>query len=222
MSNRLLTQSVGDALVLALREQILSEHLVAGQRITEAQVASDYDVARQTAKTAIERLVAEGLLERTAHRSAQVPTLSIARVRHLYAARRFYESHCYGMLAEQRNLPSPAVAAHEDFTRSAAQADLVRLVEADVRLHRELIGALANPYIDRAHSLLINETRLCLAQVQHRHLLDPTIIAEEHSLILHAIRTGNPDHARRYGTEHLTNAETRLVDYLASNLPENS
>ncbi|WP_235581831.1 FCD domain-containing protein [Rhodococcus sp. Leaf278] len=119
------------------------------------------------------------------------------------------------MLAEERNLPATAIAAHEDFTRSTARADLVSLIEADVRLHRELIGALANPYIGSAHSLLINETRLCLAQIQHRHLLDPTIINEEHSRILHAIQTGNPAQARQYGTDHLVNAEIRLVEHLA-------
>jgi DNA-binding GntR family transcriptional regulator len=83
-------------------------------------VASDYQVARQTAKAAIEHLVTEGLLQRTAHRSARVPILDIDEVRDLYFARRFIESRAYDLLARQRRLSDPVLAAHKAFHEAAA------------------------------------------------------------------------------------------------------
>ncbi|MDH6198676.1 DNA-binding GntR family transcriptional regulator [Mycobacterium frederiksbergense] len=214
MPIELSTQSVGEALIASLRERILTEDIPAGRPVTEALVASDYGVARQTAKAAIEHLVAEGLLKRTAHRSARVPVLDIEQVQDLYYARRFFESHTYDLLARKRQL-SPAVRkAHEAFQRAAGGDDLVTVVEADVRLHTELVRSLGSPHLERAHRLVINEMRLCLAQVQSHHLLDPEVIHREHGGILAAITDGDGELAARLGDQHLEHAERRLLDHL--------
>ncbi|MDV3125447.1 GntR family transcriptional regulator [Mycobacterium sp. 21AC1] len=220
MPIELSTQSVGEALVASLRERILTEDISAGVPVTEAAVASDYGVARQTAKAAIEHLVAEGLLKRTAHRSARVPVLDIGHVQDLYYARRFFESRAYELLARKRELPQAVREAHEAFHRAAGSEDLVTVVEADVRLHTELVRGLASPHLERAHQLLINEMRLCLAQVQSRHLLDPEIIHREHAGILAAITDGDGQRAARLGDEHLEHAEQRLLEHLNGSAPD--
>ncbi|SEP85291.1 GntR family transcriptional regulator [Mycolicibacterium nivoides] len=216
MPFELSTRSVGEALVVSLRERILTEDIPAGRPVTEALVASDYGVARQTAKAAIEHLVAEGLLKRTAHRSARVPILDIAEVQDLYFARRFIESQAYGLLARQRTYSDAARQAHEAFRSAVVGEDLVTVVEADIRLHTELVHSLGSPHLDRAHRLVVNEMRLCLAQVQSHHLLDPAVIHEEHSGILTAIAEGDHDLALQLGDQHLANAEQRLLEHLGN------
>jgi len=214
MSIKLDTQTVGDALVNSLRERILTEEIPPGRALTEASLAEEYAVARQTAKAAIERLVTEGLLERAPHRSARVPVLDVEQVRDLYFARRFIESQAYGQLARERNVPTAASAAHAAFGKAAAAHDLVAVVDADVRLHAALVAALGSARVSRSHWLLLNEVRLCLAQVQKRHLLDPLAIDREHADILQAIHDGGVEDAIRLGNKHLDRAEAQLVAHL--------
>src|SRR5690606_39487973 len=109
MTIRLATQSVGEALVASLRERILTEDIPAGVPVTEASVVEAYSVARQTAKAAIERLVAEGLLERTTHKSARVPVLDERQVKDLYFARGVIESRCYELDRKSTRLNSSHV-----------------------------------------------------------------------------------------------------------------
>src|ERR1700712_5984130 len=59
-----------------LRSRILSLEDAPGTTFTESAVALQFGVARPTAKMAIERLVAEGLLRREAHHPARVPQLT--------------------------------------------------------------------------------------------------------------------------------------------------
>ncbi|WP_069814668.1 GntR family transcriptional regulator [Streptomyces sp. TP-A0874] len=215
MPIRLVTQSVGDALVASLRERILTDEIRVGTAVTEASVAQKYEVARQTAKAAIERLVGEGLLERTAHRSARVPLLDEDRVRDLYFTRGVVEVRAYELLAARRLLTSEVLAAHEEFLASSTGSDVASIVQTDVAFHRALIDSLESERLTRVHSLIINEMRLCLAQVQNAHLLAPTEIAEEHESIVGAIRGGEVRRAGEVGLQHLERAQSKLLEHLS-------
>lgn len=184
--------------------------------MTEAGLAGHYSVARPTAKAAIERLTSEGLLERVAHKSARVPVMDIARIQDMYFARQFMESQANRMLAEQRT-PTPEAAHANDQLRAAAKSGaLSDLVEWDIRFHRALIDGIHSPRISKAHSALINEMRLCLVQVQTRHLLDPETIASEHAAILEAITAGQDDHAAQLSHAHLNHAMAQLTKDLGN------
>ncbi|MBU3537090.1 GntR family transcriptional regulator, partial [Alkalihalobacillus clausii] len=61
-----------EAIAQSLRADIVDARLVPGETLTETAVARRFGVARPTAKVAIERLVADGLLRREAHRAARV------------------------------------------------------------------------------------------------------------------------------------------------------
>ena len=81
------TVSVVDALTTSLRSRVLDGQIDAGVGLTETDVATEYEVSRPTAKTAISQLVQEGLLRREAHRSAHVPSLSREDVEDLFLVR---------------------------------------------------------------------------------------------------------------------------------------
>ena len=76
--------SLVDALYGDIRERILTGELDAGTPLTEKHLSSTYDVARPTAKAAIERLVHEGLLRRGANKTRARPIAGHRRgLRHL-------------------------------------------------------------------------------------------------------------------------------------------
>lgn len=215
MPRPLAAHSIIDALADALRERILSGDLPGGSAVTETQLAVEYGVARPTAKSAIERTAAAGLLKRGPHKRATVPVLGVAEVRDLYFARGCVEAEGMRRLALERRVPPAAVEAIAALDAAwRAAGSLADLVEPDVRFHRELINALGSQRMTHMHGLLMTEMRLCMAQVQARGLLSPPDIVAEHQEIIRCIEDGNPESAAAAGVAHLDRACVLLADGL--------
>lgn len=214
MPHPLAVHSLIDALAEALRESVFTE-LSAGASVGESEVARKYEVARPTAKAAIERLVQEGLLRRDAHRSSRVPVLTASDVADLYLSRSCLESESMRRLAAT-STPPPDTARQANKQLAAASADdtLSAFVEPDIAFHRALVGALGSTRLRRMHDGLMTETRLCMAQVQAHKLLDPTVIVAEHNEILTAIERGAPQAAAEALGVHLDHAARLLTAHL--------
>lgn len=213
MTRSLAVYSLVDALTDTLRESVLTE-LTPGAVVGESTVARKYDVARPTAKAAIERLVQESLLQRDAHRSARVPVLNTADVTDLYFSRTCVESAVLRRLAAKSTAPEGADQSIRDLRDAATQGPLPALVEPDIRFHRLLVDAVNSPRLSRVHAGMMTEMRLCMTQVQASHLLDPQIIADEHAAILEALTDGDAERASAALADHLERACKALIDYL--------
>jgi DNA-binding GntR family transcriptional regulator len=209
------TRSVVDALRTEMQRQILRGSIPPGMGLAEVSVAQTFDVARPTAKAAIEQLVNVGLLRRSRNKTARVPLLDIADVTDLYLSRGVVERAAVRILAERRDVPPGATKAVERFRGVMASGDaLNELVESDVEFHRALVAAAQSPRLRRLHEAVIGEAHLCMAQVQVHHLLHPRVIAKEHRRMLEMIRAGDADGAVAETDAHLAQAKNRLVAYL--------
>ena len=87
-------------------------------------------------------------------------------------------------------------------------------VDPDIRFHTALIDGLTSARTSRMYRTLLDEARLCMAQVQDRRLLDASAIAAQHDAILDAVRDQDGERAARLLHDHLGSAEQRLVDAL--------
>ncbi|MER6528867.1 FCD domain-containing protein [Streptomyces sp. NPDC001508] len=132
----------------------------------------------------------------------------------MYFARGVIEVWACELLAARGLLTPQALTAHEAFRTCSTGSDVAGLVQADVAFHRALIDSLESDRLSRAHSVIINEIRLCLAQVQNANLLAPAEIAEEHQKIITAIRDGDVAGAGEVGLGHLRHAERNLLEHL--------
>ncbi|MEP6482530.1 MAG: GntR family transcriptional regulator, partial [Rhodoglobus sp.] len=151
-----------ESIVGRLRASIISQVDAPGSTITEAAVALRFGVARPTARLAIERLVADGLLRREAHQAARVPELSRNDIVDLYANRAIIES---AAIAALRSIPAEALVAHRDILAGDDFA------EHDILFHRALVAGQRSPRLARMHELLMGEIELCIGQVQAAQLL---------------------------------------------------
>lgn len=191
-----------------LRADIISQRDAPGSAITESAVALRFGVARPTARIAIDRLVADGLLRREAHRAARVPELSHDDVLDLFDTRSIVETAAMGALAAAGAIPAQALAAHRSL---AATEDFAH---DDIQFHRALVAGQPSSRLTRLHELLMGEIELCIGQVQSAQLITAREVAEQHQGILDAITAGDSATAERLTRDHILGSRDRLLSHL--------
>lgn len=214
-SDALAVTRVPDAVYEALRESILSQREAPGTAVTEQAIADRFGVARPTAKVALERLVAEGLLRREAHKTARVPELTRDDIVDLYANRAIVEEAALRTLATDGVVPIAAIAAQRMLVDAASDASTADhsgpLARADIAFHRALVEAQRSPRLARLHALLMGEIELCTGQVQAHRLLALDDVVAQHQGILDAVATGDPERAGTLTRAHIEGARDRLL-----------
>ncbi|MDQ1538168.1 MAG: hypothetical protein QOE58_2561 [Actinomycetota bacterium] len=210
MALRVSPTSIVDAIANDLRSRLFAGELTTDVALTETEVATSYDVARPTAKAAIEKLVTEGLLVRGAHKTARVTDLGPDAVRDIYLARSYLESEVLRQLARKRVVPDGAVQANLDIA-ALTDGSPMAVVEPDMRFHTSLIDAVGNKRTSQMYASLVSEVRLCMTRVQSLHLLDTRLIQAEHQRILELIEAGDGDAVAELLEEHLARARERLA-----------
>jgi DNA-binding GntR family transcriptional regulator len=203
--------SLIDALYESLRKRIVNGELPPGEKVTEARVASEYNVARPTAKACLERLTAAGLLNRSAHRTAVVPALDAAEIEDLFFTREVIERTAVRRLARSRSVPPAARTAQYAIERAAEEQVFAQQVEADIAFHASLVAAVGSKRLSKMHELIVGEVQLTMGQFQAHRTADPGAVPAEHEAILAAIEAGEPDCAAERMSVHLTAARHRLV-----------
>ncbi|GAB2711642.1 DNA-binding GntR family transcriptional regulator [Microbacterium marinum] len=206
---------VVDAVTARLRTRILAGEIRSGEPLTEAAVSQAYGVARPSAKAAIEQLVAAGLLVRIAHRTARVVDIDSATVHDVYRTRARLESAALRELSASRTIPASAIAANAEI-QAMPPGPSAETVDPDLRFHTALIDALGSERTARMYRSVLDEVRLCMAQVQERRLLGASVIARQHAEILDAVQVGDSDLAARLLDEHLHSAAESLISALTT------
>ncbi|GGD26760.1 GntR family transcriptional regulator [Microbacterium faecale] len=210
------TASLTDALYDAVRRRIVEGDIAPGEKVTEARLAAEYNVARPTARAGLERLAATGLLTRSAHKTATVPTLNGADVVDIFVGRQAVESCAVSLLAGSNMAPRAALRAHADLEAAVERSDFSDQVTADMRFHRSLVADSGSTRLARMHELIMGEVELTMGQyLAHRTSPSETIVSE-HDQILAAIATGDSAAAQAALLAHLERAKTRLLDRIES------
>jgi len=210
MARGIVVTSLVDALVEDLRNQVVSGDLAPGTALTELDVATRYEVARASARAAIERLTAEKVLVRHNHKTARVVHLGPDDVRDIYRTRTYLESEVLRRLASEGRVPAAAREANAEIAALWAQGSYSVTVP-DMGFHTSLIDALGSERTSAIYRSLAFEVRLCMVQLQGRQRLSPEIIVAEHARLLELIETGDADGAASMLDEHLARARELLA-----------
>ena len=198
-----------EAIYDELRARIIDQTYAPGATVTEAAIATRFDVARPTAKMAIERLVAEGILRRETHRAARVPQLTAVDVIDLFDNRAIVETAAVAKLASAGILPADAIAANRAIAASS------NFASHDIAFHRALVAGQPSQRLAKLHDSLMGEIELCIGQVQAAHLLTAAEVSEQHQGILDAILAGDVARASQLSNEHIAGSRDRLATSIA-------
>lgn len=213
MVRTLIITSVVDAVVDDLKTMVLHRELEPGSPLTEAEVAARYDVARATAKAAIERLVNDKVVVRKTHKTARVVELGPEDVRDIYRTRTYLESEVLRRLAERKRVPDEARQANAEIEALWQQGEY-DIVDPDMRFHTSLIDSLGSVRTSAIYGSLAFEVKLCMAQLQGSQQLSPEIIIAEHAKMLRLIEAGDAVGVAALLAEHLARARELLAGRL--------
>jgi DNA-binding GntR family transcriptional regulator len=209
VSQPLARVSTVDALVAALRREVLDGARAGGSRLRERELCEAYGVARHTLRAALRALAAEGLVCIEPNRGARVAQLSAQDVRWLYELRAALELEAAHLALERHGgrLPASVHGAQRALERACAGADPAWSAVADAHfdLHAALVAAAGSPRIAAAHAALAGELRLFLLQL--RPHATARGLAEQHAALLAALERDGPAALR----EHLRASASTLA-----------
>ncbi|HEU0141030.1 MAG TPA: GntR family transcriptional regulator [Bryobacteraceae bacterium] len=89
---KLKQESTSDRIYAAIREAIFSGRLKTGQRLTEIQMAKEFEVSRASLREALQRLSHEGLVELNSYKGARVIELTPEQLDEMLALRLLLEA----------------------------------------------------------------------------------------------------------------------------------
>jgi DNA-binding GntR family transcriptional regulator len=202
--------STVDALVDALRHEILDGALPAGAWLRERELCETYGVARHSLRAALRQLAADGLVRIEPHRGAHVAQLSANEVRWLYELRAALELEAAHLALERGGGRLPP-AVHEALQRlqdacAGADRPWSEVNAAHAGLHEAIVAAAGSPRIAAAHAALNVEMQLFLLAL--RPHVAPRELAEDHDALVRGLEAEGPSVLRG----HLRRSAETLIE----------
>ena len=189
-----------------MREDILAGRLEQGTRLVECDLTARFGVSRGPVREALRRLAAEGLIEHTAHRGAEVRRLSARAIAELFQIRVEMEALAARLAAERADEDArasffAAIAPIFDERRRAGPGYFAE----NAAFHDSLMALAGNAQLSELSSRL----RLPLIMAQVGDVLTPAVVATsiaEHRAIAEAILRRDAEAAAAAMRAHLRRA----------------
>lgn len=203
--------STAELIADQLRSAIARGLLEPGAQLGEAELAAHFEVSRGPLREAMQRLLSEGLLYSIRNRGIFVAELTFDDVVDIYRNRWVIEGGALDLvLAGHREQAWHDLGPAVDAMRAAAErGDATGVSDGDQQFHELLVAASASPRLVRAARTLLVETRMCLGALQTTYP-DLHVQVDEHAVLRDAIRSAEPEDARRLLDEHLHDTVDRL------------
>ena len=192
--------SAVSALSSALRARILDGGFEPGQRLVERDLVETYGVSRATARSALTRLAAEGLVAIEPNRGARVASLDDAALGDLFDLRIALEVEAARIALVRR--PAAAIAETGEAVEAlslacrARRPSWPRITAAHSRLHSTLVASARSPRIAEAHGALLAEMSLFMMRLRPRW--SPAQTAEHHERLIRDLPIQGEDAVRRH------------------------
>jgi DNA-binding GntR family transcriptional regulator len=185
----------------SLREAIVSMRISPGEPITEESLSKELDVSRPILRESLQRLQAEGMVERRSNGRVKVTEISLTHANNLYAARAALEEATVRQACELRTSAELRQLAD---TLSGLAVPTADAAAATGRMFHAQIAAIArNPVIDH----LVDQLSGQIDRYRNLSVTEsarPEESAVEHREILVALERGDADLAAAAMRKHIT------------------
>jgi DNA-binding GntR family transcriptional regulator len=204
-----------------IREEILFFRLRPGARASESFLTQQYDLRQAAVRSALPRLIQEGLIIRTDERAAFVAPLTLKDVREIYEMRLLLEPRAAelaaanGLSATQIQLLRRVSQARYDLSNDA---EVVQFLRANRDFNLTMTAASGNSRLTATIAHLQDLT-LRILYVGSRSVNFSDWFQRTHDEVIDVITAGNGERARELWTADLKYAERVISDAIVK-LPE--
>lgn len=211
--------SLTDVAYKELRRGILRGKLPPGHKLVVNELVDEWKISNTPIKEALNRLVAEELVEALPRRGMRVRKYNSRESREIFEIRTLYEIHCC-RIAAQKAKDNPELI--EKLEAILAECEHIicngpvpmRVFDLDADFHMLIVGMCDNETLIRDFDRLHAHTLTIGISVNVRHPLRRwKETQDEHSRILDAIRSASPNEAEAAIRQHLDNTSRDLLAF---------
>lgn len=205
-----------EAIVRDIIRGLYEGRYVAGQRLVEPNLADCYQVSRGTVREAVNRLIAQGIVETQHQRGARIKQPSKEEARNILSITEVI----VGLAARQaaQNIARPGARA--EFEKALAPLstphlapDPLEFARMRSRFYRSMARIGDNRELDRIL------TNLQVHLVRNRLVIDPEVRAGTYRRIGAAIMAGDEEGAERAARAHVRSLIERLDEVFVEAFP---
>ncbi|MGH8290283.1 MAG: GntR family transcriptional regulator [Steroidobacteraceae bacterium] len=193
-----------------LRRQIVRGELRAGERLLETAIAERYGLSRGTIRSALRRLIEEGLICHVPYTGYQVIDLSAHDLWELYTLRGALESLGTRLAASRIDGRGTSLlrAAFAELLAAAESEDHERADRLDRELHKLIIRLSGHERLLQHYLRVENQFRVYIA-LSNREV-DAREICESHRELVESICAGDAERAEQLASANIVPPEDIL------------
>jgi DNA-binding GntR family transcriptional regulator len=182
-----------------IRQSILAGERPAGSRLVEAELTTEYGVARHSLRAALRVLAGEGIVVIETNRGARVARLTAEAIVALYELRTALEVEAARLALARGPLPPSVYGALAVLERACGDGAWGAINDAHNALHRAIVEAADSPRITAAHAALDGELKLFMNQLEP--LWSAERMAADHIALVRGLEHEGPTALRGHLTE---------------------
>ena len=194
--------------------RIMNGDIRPGDRIVESKLATQLAVSQAPVREAIQQMVSEGLLVTLARFGTFVRELDDLDIRDVYSVREALEGVAMEAVLKQpvEHRETSALGRLYEAMLDAADAnDGSRLVELDMRFHKEVIKLSRNQALPDAIGPLLSQTAAFISITNLVYFDSLREVAETHLTLLELVQTGTDvSHGKLAVRDHLQRVWERV------------
>lgn len=192
------SDSIQDCVFLELRRAITQNLIPPGEKIVSSQLAARLGVSITPVRGALIQLERLGFVSMRKNSSAVINSYSTKDIRDIYYYRTSLETLaaeivCQSLAADtySRLLSLADAVAQEAMTSESDNISRhLAVEEADMAFHAYIVQCTGNQFLIKAHSDMMPQFFYVRQFIDNR--LTNSAFADEHHMICHALKTGNP------------------------------
>jgi DNA-binding GntR family transcriptional regulator len=208
-------KSLKDRVVMNIRQAIATGIMKPGDRLVEADIATQMDVSRAPVREAIRLLEQEGFVMSIPRKGSFVIELDRQDIEEIYSLRTALESLAV-RLALPRMAPTDIDELEvlvDEMRQAADEHDVPQLVESDLAFHERIVALASHGRLLKTWLRMSTQLRLFFAikDQLYDNLRD---MVDTHHPILAAARAGDVELAQRTISEHIVSAGELVLAHL--------
>jgi len=189
---------------------VMEQRLAPRTKLSESRLCETFGVGRMRVRRALLLLSSQGIVDLHSNRGAYVACPDKAEANDVFAARMLIEPPLVRQLAQNPGKVNLALLTDHIALEDAARAKTERteIIRLSGEFHTKLAKATGNKFISRMMRKLVTRTSLIVGLFGSSK--SESCPDDEHTNILNAIQSGDPDRAESLLISHLTHIQNGL------------